>query len=363
MKEFLVRIRNGLFALGYKWILKPIFFRIDPEIVHDCMLKFGRLLGSNVVTRFGTRIAFGYSHPMLEQTVAGIKFMNPVGLAAGFDKNAELTRIIPEVGFGFEEVGSVTGERCTGNAKPRLWRHTEERSLRVNYGLMNDGAEAISQKMSGKKFRIPIGISIAKTNDATTVETEQGIADYVKAYRAFEQIGDYITINISCPNAFGGQPFTDVNKLDALLNAIARLPKNKPVFLKLSPDLEPQQLDEIASIADKYEIDGFVCSNLTKKHSFGNGGLGGKLQQPRSDEQIKFLYKRYGGRKIIIGCGGIFTAEDAYLKIKAGATLVQMVTGMIYEGPQTISEINRCLVAFLKKDGHSNIKSAIGTGV
>ena len=178
-----------------------------------------------------------------------------------------------------------------------------------------------------------------------------------------------MTINISCPNAFGGQPFTDSKRLDALIEKIMSVPKTKPIFLKLSPDLSKQEIDEIINIAIKFKIDGFICANLTKNRNNKNiidenipevGGLSGKVVDSLSDELIRYIYKKTNGEFVIIGVGGVFRAEDAYRKIKAGASLIELITGMIFEGPQVISEINLGLVKLLKADGYKNISEAIG---
>ena len=360
MKDTLIKIRNAIIRWKYVHLLKPVFFKMDPEFVHDNFTFIGRLLGSNPITRGISRFCFGYSNPMLKQHILGISFKNPIGLSAGFDKDALLTSIIPCTGFGYEEIGSVTGEPCEGNPKPRLWRHPDKKALRVYYGLKNDGAVRIAKRLHGKHFAFPIGISIAKTNCEETCTTEGGIADYVKAFKEFLHIGDYFTINISCPNAFGGQPFTDPQKLEALLGALDLIPNKKPVFLKLSPDLTNPEVDNILEVAKKHRVDGFICTNLTKKHHLGVGGISGKAVEELSNEQLKYVYQKTQGKFVLIGCGGIFTAEDAYKKIKAGASLLQLITGMIYEGPQSISEINRGLVDLLKKDGYKNIGEAVG---
>ena len=367
--DILVSARNKIMRKGYEWILKPVFFRIDPETIHDAMSFFLKALGTNAFTRKLAYLAWGYRHKILEQNVCGIRFENPVGLSAGFDKNGELIKIIPSLGFGFLEIGSITGMPCSGNPKPRLWRLKKSKSLVVYYGLKNDGCEVIAKRLRGKKFQTRIGISIAKTNCKETVDTEKGIEDYFKAYTAFEGIGDYATINISCPNAFGGQPFTDAYKLDLLLKKIMSAPKTKPVFLKLSPDLTTKEVDDIITVTEKYSIDGFVCTNLTKNRNSENiaddsipekGGLSGKIVGELSDRMIRYIYKKTGGKYVIIGVGGIFTAEDAYRKIKAGASLLELITGMIYQGPQTLSDINMGLVDLLKKDGYKSIREAVG---
>ncbi|MEK7473652.1 MAG: quinone-dependent dihydroorotate dehydrogenase [Patescibacteria group bacterium] len=356
----------------YHHLAKPLFFRHDPESVHDAMCSFGRKFGRYAVSRRLLRALFAYEHPSLRSTVCGISFRNPVGLSAGFDKNAELTDIIPSVGFGFEEVGSITGEPCQGNPKPRLWRLPKTKGLVVYYGLKNDGSQAIVARLRQKTFTIPIGTSIAKTNNATIISLEAAVADYMKAFQAFTAIGDYFTINISCPNAYGGEPFADPKRLEDLLSALDPIPTKKPIFLKIAADISFDELDALVAVADRHRIHGFILTNLTKdrtsslidKHELetvGKGGISGRPTGDLSNALISHLYKRAGNRYAIIGVGGIFTAQDAYEKIKRGASLVQLITGMIYEGPQLIGEINRDLVELLKKDGFQHIHEAVGT--
>ncbi len=338
---------------------------MDPEDTHDMMLKRGEFLGKHVFTRWLTRVAFFYEHASLQQTVAGIDFPNPVGLAAGFDKDVQLVDILPHVGFGFIEVGSITGEPCEGNPKPRLWRLPKEKSLVVYYGLKNRGSVALGKKLKTIHSPIPLGVSVAKTNCKETADVETGIRDYVKAYLNTKDTASYVTINISCPNAFGGEPFTDSQKLDALLQRIEEVGITKPIFLKLKPDLSQEELDNIIAVVDKHKITGFICSNLAKTEleEGMKGFVGGKIAQQRSDDQVKYVYTKTNGKYVIMGCGGVFNAADAYKKIKNGATLIQLITGMIYEGPQTISSINEGLVRLLKKDGYKNIQEAIGKNV
>ncbi len=365
-------LKNSILQFLYKHILKPILFLIDPEKVHDSMTYFGKALGKFKMTRAMTKMLFFYSHNSLNQEMLGIHFPNPVGLAAGFDKNAELTDILPSVGFGFIEVGSITGKYCEGNPKPRVWRLKKSKALVINYGLKNNGAEEISSRLKSKNFEIPIGISIAKTNDHKTVSTQEGIDDYMISAELFQDVGDYITINISCPNAFGGEPFTDPKKLDLLLREIKTISINKPLFLKLPSKIPPEDLDQIIDIAQMHEIKGFVCSNLSKDRSSKKiiekniphtGGISGKVTEEDANRLIRNIYKKTKGDSIIIGCGGIFSAEDAYKKIKAGASLVQLITGMIFEGPQLIGQINYGLAKFLKRDGFTSIKDAVGVDI
>lgn len=369
MKDSLIKYRNQIYSLGYEKALKRAFFRVDPEKIHDKMVARGEKMGEKDWQKKIIKKLFYYEHSFLNQEVCGIQFKNPIGLAAGFDKDAKLTQILPSLGFGYEEIGSITGQPCKGNAKPRLWRLINSQSIVVYYGLNNLGCNIIYDNLLNKKFSFPVGVSIAKTNSPDTVDLHDGVADYLKAYKRMETIGDYITINISCPNAYGGQPFTDKKSLDELLGTITNYKKSKPIFIKLSPDLSKEQILDIIDLSDKYELDGFICSNLTKKRDLPdikdenipkNGGLSGKVVENMADEMIKFLYREVGDKFVIIGCGGIFTASDAYKKIKFGASLLQMVTGLIFKGPHIVSEINRGLVQLLKADGLSNIREAIG---
>jgi len=378
--------RNKIIHGLYVAVLKPIFFLQDPEKVHDYMTHIGARLGSHSWSRVITRGLFDYKNKKLSQDILGIHFGNPIGLSAGFDKNAEMIDILPSVGFGFAEVGSITGERCEGNPKPRLWRLPKSESLVVWYGLKNDGCEAISkrleEKLDGKHFDIPVGMSVAMTNCAENLVLENAIKDFAKAFRVMEPVSDYITVNISCPNAQGGQPFVDAQKLDLLFNELDKVPTKKSVFIKLSPDLSYDGFDSILEVVHKHRIDGIITTNLTKNRDnpkildenvSGVGGISGKAVKDLADDTLAYISKKEsswgasknknGKKLVLIASGGVFTAADAYKKIRLGASLVQMITGMIYEGPQVIGEINRGLVELLKKDGFTNISQAIGADI
>ena len=267
------------------------------------------------------------------------------------------------------EVGSVTARPCAGNPKPRLFRLPKSGALVVNYGLMNDGSDAISARLKHAAFAVPVGVSLAPTNDAQTMEYKEAIKDYLYSYKAFAQTGSYTTLNLSCPNTCNDQPFTDPAKLKELLEEVAQIPSKKPLFLKLSPDLPFDRLDQLLEVAVSGGVRGVICSNLTKKRDNSaikekdipaKGGISGRVVGELSDQMIAHVARQWGKKLIIIGCGGVFTPEDAYRKIRLGATLIQMVTGMIYEGPQAISTINSGLVSLLKRDGFDSIHQAIG---
>lgn len=352
---------------AYKCLIRPMLFQFDPEKVHNLALRFGSFLGNFSVFRKSLAFYYYYDNNKLQINVKGIKFRNPVGLAAGFDKNGIITKILPSISFGFEEIGSITAKKCEGNKKPRLFRLIKDKAIVVNYGLCNDGAEIIFNRLKNKGFEIPIGISIAKTNDST-IKGNDSIEDYCATFKIMQALGDYIVINISCPNSGDGKSFEDPVLLGKLLKKLGK-PK-KPMFLKLSADITQKRLDKIIELSKKYLITGFVVANLTYDKrglktsneclSKMEGAISGPLVKEKSNNLIKYIYKKTKNKFVIIGVGGIFNAEDAYEKIRNGATLVQLLTGMIYEGPGLIKEINKGLVKLLEKDGFKNIQEAVG---
>lgn len=362
-----------MFTLLYKNIFKPIAFKFDPEFVHDQITLMGVLLGKFRITRKFTKLLLSYSSKNLVQTVDGVRYSNPVGLSAGFDKNAKLLNILPSVGFGFEEVGSVTLEEYEGNPKPRLYRLKKSKALVVYYGLMNKGVKVISQRIKNAlKTDMVIGVSVAKTNCTRTSDEQAGIEDYYEClkYLVDNNIGDYYTINISCPNTFGGEPYTTEDKLEKLLNKLTQIRVNKPIYVKMPINLPIQEFDKLIQVIVKYKINGVIIGNLTKvrdpqliKDSIPEnvkGGISGIPTQELSNNLITHTHRKYGDKLTIIGVGGIFSAADAYEKIKRGATLVQLITGMIFEGPELIKQINSGLDKYLKMDGYTNISEAIG---
>ena len=352
----------------YKNILRPILFKLDSEFVHNRFIFLGKFLSATRLSKL-LGLFLIYKNKKLSQNILGIEFDSPVGLSAGFDKNAELTSLMPYIGFGFMEVGSITNKPCLGNKKPRLHRLIKEKAIIVNYGLANKGADKISKKIRGRNFGIPIGLSIAKTNDSS-IKGEESVNDYFESFRKLKGLGNYITINISCPNTGDGRSFEDPKLLENLLIKIKKIREKEIIFLKISPDLSKSKIDKIISLAKKYKINGFVISNLTKDRSKlkkdsklkYRGGISGLPTRKKSNEMIKYVYQKTKGEFVIIGVGGIFNGADAYEKIKSGANLVQLITGMIYEGPTVIKKINKELVELLEQDGYDNIGKAVGKG-
>ncbi len=361
----------------YQKILKPTFFQFDAENVHDFMTLSGQILGSNSITRKITETVFLYKHPSLKQHIAGLDFANPIGLSAGFDYDAKLINILPSVGFGFHTAGTITNLPYEGNPKPRLGRLPKSQSLLVNKGFKSAGIDKIIPRLKNKKGQVPLGISLGSTNktypdfDAQIDDVRQAFVKVIQA-----NVGDYYELNISCPNLCNigdnGISFSTAAGFKKLLSALRDLPFNKPVFIKMHLEKTLSETDEFLKIASGFDfVTGCIFSNLCKDRTnpvfdkdeiktAGMGNFSGKPCFTGSNRLISFAYKNYSERFIIIGVGGIFNAQDAYAKIKAGASLVQMITGMVYQGPSIIGQINKDLVRLLKKDGFENISQAIG---
>lgn len=381
MKNFIVGIRNKILWLGFRAI-RPLIFLMEPEQAHYSLKRMGVFLGSNPVTRWLTALLMDYNHKSLAITVDGIDYRNPVGLSAGFDKDGELTKIYPSIGFGLAELGSFTGEICPGNPGKRLFRMIKSKAIVVWYGLNNEGSETISKRLANEDFgRLRVGINAANSNLTPEFDLEMSINDYLKTMKLFKDIGDYYDVNISCPNTQDGEPFVDKKNLDALLTRIneeIRPISDKPIYVKLAADMT---LDEINVIVDgcvEHGMDGVVCTNLAKPQfnsehrpeeyptekgllPKGKGAMSGLPLQRISTNVIRHVYRKTRGKITIIGVGGIFSAKDAYEKITSGASLLHMITTMIFDGPQNINEINRGLVKLLKKDGFDSIEQAVGS--
>jgi len=365
-------------AFLFKYFLKPILFKFDPEFIHDRFTIAGKFYGSKQLTRNIIRKLFRYDDESLEQTVDGNLYKNPILLSAGFDKNADMMNVLAPVGFAGMELGSITWKPYGGNPKPRLYRLPKSKSIVVYYGLKNLGVDATIQKLQQERFfdeqdkDFVMGVSIAKTNNKEVCNVADGIEDYYQGLSAMvnAKIGDYYTINISCPNTYGGEPFTTPDKLDALLKTIDSLQITKPIYVKMPINHEWLEFKDLLDVIVKHNIKGVIIGNLNKNHDDKHiteqipeslkGGVSGKPTFELSNALIRQTYKSYNNKLTIIGTGGVFTAEDAYQKIKYGAELVQMITGMIFGGPQVIGEINYGLVDLLKADGYTNISEAIG---
>jgi len=357
----------------YSNIVRPILFKINPDHLHEAVVSLGSLFGKSPLLRGLLKLFYNYENPMLKTEVFGIKFKNPIGIAGGFDKNAKLIQILPSIGFGFVEVGSVTARPYKGNPRPWNVRLRDDYSLIVNYGLKNQGVDKVRKRIKNQNRTTPLIINIAKTNDVR-IKGMASVEDYNKAFVKLQPLADIVNLNISCPNAGDGQLFCESPKLlNSLLKRVSQNKARKPVVLKLKPDLSNELLNEIIDIAMMYPmVKGFIISNLTRNRSLlkktkqrdisqYSGGISGKPMKELSNKMIKFVYKKTKGKYPIIGLGGVFTAEDAYEKICLGASLVELATGLIYGGPGAIKKINKGLVKLLEKDNFLNISEAIGS--
>ncbi len=381
LRQTVTELTAFLSRFIYVFFIKPFLFLIDPELVHITIVRFGEILGKVAPVRWFLSYFFHYPSPQLKQTVAGIEFDTPLGLAAGFDYEARLTQILPALGFGFQTVGTITNLPYEGNLKPLLGRLPQSRSLMVNKGFKNLGIKKTVKKLRKMKFAIPVGISIGRTNTRNwkkQMTQTQSVKDIVEAFKTAEKSGvknKYYELNISCPNLFGDVSFYPPNNLATLLAALEKLKLKKPVFVKMPIEKSNEEILTMLNVITTYPfIKGVIFGNLQKnrrdpsliKKEVGKykvGYFSGKPTEKRSNELIALAYKYVGKKLIIIGCGGIFNARDAYKKIKLGATLVQLITGIVYEGPQLATEITIGLTELLKEDGHTNIRDAIGIGL
>ena len=376
----LIGLRNWFMWAGFQTI-RPLIFLMEPEQAHYSLKRVGVFLGKFWLTRKLTSLLMNYKHDSLNITVDGVDYKNPVGLSAGFDKDGELTKIYPHMGFGLAELGSFTGEICPGNPGKRLFRMIKSKAIVVWYGLNNEGSEKISARLKDEDFGdLRVGINAANSNLTPEFVLKDSIADYLKTMKLFKDVGDYYDVNISCPNTQEGEPFVDKKNLDKLLTAInkeIRPITDKPIYVKLAADMTLDEINIIVDACVEHKMDGVVCTNLAKPQyntehrpeeyptvdgrlPEGKGVMSGLPLQRISTNVIRHVYRRTKGKLTIIGVGGIFSAKDAYEKICSGASLLHMITTMIFDGPQNINEINRGLVKLLKKDGFDSIEQAVG---
>ena len=365
-------------AFIYENIVKPVLFRFPPDDVHSAMLRMASSVGRSNVLTWGVSRVFTTRRSMLAQTVAGVRFRSPVGVSAGFDKNAETVRVMHSLGYGFMTVGSVTAQPCAGNPKPWFHRHPEDKSLSVHVGLANVGSSDVLRRIErnavhfeGDEF--PVILSVAKTNNPETVSTEAAVEDYLTSLRRIKKSSavQLVELNISCPNTYGGEPFTSPELLEKLLRGVDALELTQPIFVKMPVNMKWEQFDGLLEVIVRHVVAGVTISNLVKDPKLlvhgraegVRGGMSGLPTQKVSNDLIAKTYKKYGKKLDIIGVGGVFTAEDAYAKIRRGAKVVALVTGLIYNGPQLGAQVQRGLVKLLRRDGFRSIEEAVGADI
>ena len=341
-------------------ILRPLIFKFSPEVAHSLAIKALKL--NNIP----------YSKPkdnhILETTFCEKKLSSPIGVAAGFDKNAEVYNPLFNLGFGFVEVGTITPKPQFGNPKPRVFRLEEDEALINRLGFNNSGSEQISQTIKENNKKGFLGINIGPNKDS-----KDRVEDYLICFRKFYNLADYITINISSPNTENLRDFHNQDELNSLIDKLKNekkeLNSNIPLAIKVSPDLNDDQINEVSKIIMEQEIGIIIVSNTTDKNrenlkninKLEKGGLSGKPIEKISNEAISKFYKILKDKTKIIGVGGVSNGQDAFEKIISGATLVQLYTGMVYRGPRIASKISKELIDLLKNKGFKNVSEAIGT--
>ena len=358
-------------AMSYK-LLRPLLFRFDPERAHRWVLASLGWFGSQPELREVITRAFCYEDPRLEQELFGLRFKNPVGLAAGFDKDARAVGGLAALGFGFLELGSVSARPSPGNPPPRIFRLPEDRAIINRMGIPSVGADRVAERLAELEDRpLPLGVNLNFTTQAE-LSREEIIADYRYSLRRLYACADYLAINLSCPNLPDAEfAPTEPQDLEALLQSLAKERGGKPLLVKLSPDLSDEELDQVLEVAQRY-VDGFIAVNTTTSREglrtqdrrliAQRGGLSGRPLRARATETISHIYRRTDGKLPIIGVGGIFSAKDAWEKLRSGASLVEIYTGLIYEGPGIVKRIDRGLVRLLEEHGYRSIAEAVGSG-
>lgn len=342
--------------------IKPWLFKLEPENAHNlvelalrlpniCQIPFNPFLESHFIT-----------NDILKQKLFGRTFLNPIGLGAGFDKNATMIRGMQILGFGFTEIGTVTPKPQTGNPKPRMFRHVEEESIQNAMGFNNDGLLKVQKRLKTRfPFTTPIGINIGKNK--LTPEGD-AINDYTTLIKALHALGDYLVINISSPNTPGLRDLQNeefITKLFAEAKAIT----DKPILLKIAPDMSLTDAVELATLAVKCGAGGIIATNTTIDYSLVKnpksvGGLSGAVLKKKSFEIFEAIAKELYGKTTLISVGGIDSAQEAYKRIKAGASLVQIYSGLVFHGFDMIKNINIELAELIRADGYANITQAIG---
>jgi dihydroorotate dehydrogenase len=356
----------------YRSLLRPILFSLPPETAHELALHSLSLMRPKFVQDFVNN-RFDVQNRI---TCFGLSFRNPVGLAAGFDKNGIALQPLAALGFGLIEAGTVTLHSQPGNARPRLFRLSEDQALINRAGFNNEGAAAFVRRVKQQRPDCVLGVSIGKSKITPLAEATE---DYLASFELVYKVADYIAVNVSSPNTPQLRELQQSEQLASLLSALQsrrselqqQHQKRVPLLVKLSPDLDERELETIVEVIDRLQIDGIIATNTTVSRDHlrtdparvaacGEGGLSGKPLRDRATRMIARLYQLTSGKIPLIGVGGIFTAEDAWEKISAGASLVQLYTGFIYQGPRIAQQINEGLSAILAREGFTNVAAAVG---
>jgi dihydroorotate dehydrogenase len=336
----------------YKVIIKPLFFLFPPELAHHITVTIFKVLLKIPLLSSLIQGYFRVEHPELKRFFLGLSFSNPVGLAAGFDKDGKYLDTMSALGFGFIEIGTITPLPQPGNAKPRLFRLPKDLALINRMGFNNEGIQPLITRLKNRPKNLIVGGNIGKNKNTSQ---EEAVLDYGHSFRQLFPYVDYFAVNVSSPNTPGLRQLQEREPLEQLLLYLQEINKElggKPILLKIAPDLNFEELDDILYIVQKAQLDGVIATNTTISreglttdsaiiNEIGNGGLSGKPLKKRATEVIRYLSQKSNGQLFIIGVGGIFSTEDALEKINAGASLIQVYTGLIYEGPSLVKKINK----------------------
>jgi dihydroorotate dehydrogenase len=357
----------------YSTFMRPLAFQLDPETAHHFAIATAARLGW---AAGAMRSLTAIDDARLSLEVAGLHFPSPIGLAAGFDKSGTAISALAGLGFGSVEIGSISIDPSVGNPKPRLWRLPDDRGIVVHYGLPNDGADVIARRLSTTRLPVPLGVNLVVTNrgaGAAPPKADQIIGEYASAAETMAPHADYLMLNLSCPNTVDGRDFfADHGHLDACLSALDKVKLNLPVFLKVSPLGGVEAIERVLAAADSRAfVSGFMF-NLPPIKPQGMhtpekiwrmlpGAVSGPPAAALADLCIRETFRRMDRKRhVLIGAGGVSTAEDAYAKIRLGASLVQLLTALIYEGPSVVRRITRGLAELLARDGVKHVTEAVG---
>ena len=353
---------TDLFTFGYKHIVKPNFvFNHTPDVAHDQMIEFCRVTGNIPPLMWLLREMLNYTDPVLETSVMGVDFANPFGLSAGLDKNCDMPVLMDNAGFGFETVGSTTSRPCAGNPKPWFHRLPEYDSMMVHVGLANDGSDKVISRaeQAWTKAR-SLQVSVAG-------DIDEGIEDYRISLERAAGRSAMLEINVSCPNTRAGEPFTESpENLDRLFSVLDTVDRPQPTLVKMPLNKSWEEFRDLLAVLAEHNVQGVSIANLQKDRTGleiprdWEGGLSGGPTYRASNELVRRAYREFGDRFAIAGIGGVFTPEQAYAKIRSGASLVMFISSLMYRGPQQITVLKRGLAGLLKRDGFEHVSEAVG---
>ncbi|WP_455120956.1 quinone-dependent dihydroorotate dehydrogenase [Scardovia wiggsiae] len=363
---------TGMFQFAYKNAVKKYVFNQSPDDAHDQMIRFCQVSQKIPPLMWLLQQMLDYTDPVLETRVMDIDFHNPFGLSAGLDKNADLPLVLEKAGFGFETVGSTTSRPCAGNPRPWFHRLPEYASMMVHVGLANSGSEEVIRRVEDayrKSRTMRLSVSIARTNDDSCAGIDEGIEDYRISLERAANRTHMVEVNISCPNTRVGEPFTEPENLNRLFDELDKVQHDQPILVKMPQDKPWPEFRDLLEVLVEHNVQGVTIANLRKDRTGLEvppewpGGLSGLPCVAPSNGLIARTYRDFGDKLEIAGVGGVFTPQQAYDKIRAGASLVMFISSLMYRGPQNITVLKRGLADLLRADGYNSVSEAVGAAV